>query len=69
MIECCFNIAPSAERKIMHEPCPPITPIKKSKKVPTVLPKSAFKINAERICAAVKSRPPIRIDFFGPNFL
>lgn len=62
-------MAPRADKKIMHDPCPPIMPIRNSKKVPVFFPKSALKISAARMCETVRSMPPIKIDFLGPNFL
>jgi hypothetical protein len=69
MIECCLSIALTADRKIMHEPCPPMIPTKKRRKVPAEAPRLAPKMNAARICATVKRIPPNSIDFLGPNLL
>ena len=49
MIECSFNIAPVADKKIMQAPCPPAIPIRNNSMVARVLPNSIDKIKAARI--------------------
>ena len=68
-MEWCLSIAPKAERKIMQEPYPPIIPTKNRRNVANVLPKLDSKMKAANIWEIVIKKPPINIDFLGPNFL
>ena len=66
MMECCFSMAPRAEKKMMQAPWPPTTPTMNISKVAMKLPKFPISKTAAKICAEVKRTPPMKMVFFGP---